>query len=57
MKAEIESLTIAAPAADLTSIRVIENDLKSVGRIAVINFAEADELAVLDVVLKEAEDN
>ena len=57
MKAEIESLTIAAPAADLTSIRAIENDLKSVGRIGVINFAEAEELAVLDVVLKEAEDN
>jgi valyl-tRNA synthetase len=57
MKAEIESLTIAAPAADLTSIRAIESDLKSVGKIDVMNFAEAEALSVLDVVLKETENS
>ena len=57
MKAEITSATLAAPEAELASIRLFEADLKSVGRIDVLNFAEAAELTVLDVVLKETENN
>ena len=50
------SATMQAPAAVLTSIRVFERDLKGVGRIADLAYAEADEVAVVDVVLKPAEE-
>ena len=56
MKAEVLSATMQAPAAVLTSIRVFERDLKGVGRIADLAYAEADEVAVVDVVLKPAEE-
>lgn len=53
MKAPIDSATLQAPAAVLTSIRTIETDLKSVGKIAALTYAEAEEVAVTDVVLGE----
>jgi valyl-tRNA synthetase len=56
MKAEITSATLAAPEGALAGIRLFEADLKSVGRIEQLNFVMAEELAVLDVVLKETED-
>jgi valyl-tRNA synthetase len=56
MKAEVLSATLQAPAAVLTSIRVFEKDLKGVGRIEDLAYAEADEVAVIDVVLKPAEE-
>jgi len=54
MKAEVVSATLNAPAAALTSMRVFESDLKAVGRIAELSYAEADEVAVTDVVLEVA---
>ena len=56
MKAEVLSATLKAPAAVLTSIRVFEKDLKGVGRIEDLAYAEADEVAVIDVVLKPTEE-
>ena len=56
MKADVLSATMQAPAAVLTSIRVFERDLKGVGRISDLAYAEADEVAVVDVVLKPAEE-
>jgi len=53
MKAPIESATLVAPAAVLTSLRGIEADLKSVGKIADLAYAEAAEVAFADVVLAE----
>jgi len=53
MKAAVESAVIAAPATVLTSLRLLENDLKSVGRIATLGYAEAEELAMTDVILAE----
>ncbi len=52
MKAEVISATLQAPAAALTSVRVFESDLKAVGRIAELSYAEADEVSVTDVVLE-----
>jgi valyl-tRNA synthetase len=45
-----------APAAVLTSIRVFEKDLKGVGRIEDLAYAEGEEVAVVDVVLKPVEE-
>ena len=56
MKAEVLSATLQAPASVLTSIRVFENDLKGVGRIADMALEAADEVAVVDVVLKPQEE-
>ena len=56
MKAEVLSATLQAPAAVLTSIRVFEKDLKGVGRIEDLAYAESDEVAVVDVVLKPVEE-
>ena len=56
MKAEVLSATMKAPAAVLTSIRVFERDLKGVGRIEDLAYAEAEDVAVVDVVLKPAEE-
>lgn len=53
MKAEILTATMKAPAAVLTSIRVIERDIKSVGRIEDLAYEEGEELAVVDIVMKE----
>ena len=57
MKAAVESAVIEAPAAVLTSLRLIETDIKAVGRIASLGYAEGEELAMVDVVLAEALEN
>ena len=56
MKAEVLTATMQAPAAVLTSIRVIEKDLKGVGRIEDLAYAEGEDVAVVDVVLKPVEE-
>ena len=56
MKAPIQSATLQAPAAVLTSMRLIEADLKSIGKISDLAYAEADELAMIDIVLAEVTD-
>ena len=53
MKAPVESATLQAPAAVLTSLRSLEADLKSVGKIADLAYAEAEELGLVDVVLAQ----
>jgi valyl-tRNA synthetase len=53
MKAAVESATIQAPAAVLTSLRVIESDLKSVGKISALTYAEGDEVAMTQIILAE----
>jgi valyl-tRNA synthetase len=53
MKAVVESAVLAAPAAVLTSLRLLETDLKSVGRIETLGYAEADEVAMVDIVFAE----
>jgi valyl-tRNA synthetase len=57
MKAEVLSATMQAPTAVLTSIRVFERDLKGVGRIEDLAYAEAEDVAVVDVVLKPVEES
>jgi valyl-tRNA synthetase len=53
MKAPVESATLVAPAAVLTSLRAVESDLKGVGQIATLNYGEAEEIGVVDVVLTQ----
>lgn len=53
MKAPVDSAVLQAPAAVLTSLRSLESDLKSVGKIADLTYAEAEEVAFTDVVLGE----
>jgi valyl-tRNA synthetase len=53
MKAEIETATIEAPAAVLSSLRLFESDLKAVGRIRDLAYEEANEVAVSNIVLAE----
>ena len=53
MKAEVASATLQAPEATQAGIRAFETDLKSVGRIHVLNWATADEISMTDVVLAE----
>ncbi|MEI6590874.1 MAG: class I tRNA ligase family protein, partial [Actinomycetes bacterium] len=53
MKAEIETATIEAPAAVLSSLRLFESDLKAVGRIRDLAYEEATEVAVSNIVLAE----
>ena len=53
MKADVESAVLEAPAAVLTSLRLLESDLKSVGRIATLGYAEGDLVAMVDVILAE----
>jgi valyl-tRNA synthetase len=50
-KTEVASATIAGPAL----LRDAAGDLKAVGRIAVLEFAEADEVAVTSIVLAETD--
>jgi valyl-tRNA synthetase len=54
MKAAVESATIEAPAAVLTSLRLLEADLKSVGKIQSLTYAEGEELAMTQIILTEA---
>jgi valyl-tRNA synthetase len=53
MKAAVESATIEAPAAVLTSLRLLEADLKSVGKIHSLAYAEGDEVAMTQIILAE----
>jgi valyl-tRNA synthetase len=53
MKAAVESATIEAPAAVLTSLRVLEADLKSVGKIRNLAYAEGAEVAMTQIILAE----
>ncbi len=48
-KTEVTSATIAAPAATIASLQSAEGDLKAVGRIAELTFAEAGDLAVTNI--------
>jgi valyl-tRNA synthetase len=54
MKAAVESATIEAPASVLTSLRLLEADLKSVGKILDLAYAEGPEVAMTQIVLAEA---
>lgn len=55
MKAEISSLTIEASEADIKSLKLIESDLKSVGKIDDINYKVSDSLAISGVSFKPAQ--
>ena len=52
MKAEITSLTISAPEEKLQELRLIESDLRSVGKIEKISFVAGDVLAISNVSFK-----
>jgi hypothetical protein len=54
MKAEIESLTIGASAADIELLKQIESDLKSVGKIDEVGYKVSDSLAISGVSFKPA---
>ncbi|MET0735957.1 MAG: valine--tRNA ligase, partial [Microbacterium sp.] len=56
-KTAVTSLTVAAPAATLAAVQLAEGDLKAVGRIAEIRYADADSLVVSDVELAPAEES
>jgi len=56
MKASVESAILEAPATVLTSLRLLETDLKAVGRIETLGYAEGEEVAMVDVILKEIEE-
>ena len=53
MRAEVASATLCGPQEALAKVRVFEADFKSVGRIAQLDFADADELAMANFVLVE----
>ncbi|WP_029145414.1 valine--tRNA ligase [Microbacterium luticocti] len=54
-KTPVSHVTIAGPADVVAAIRLAEGDLKAVGRIAEITYAEADELTVSDIELAAPE--
>ena len=56
MKAAVESAVLEAPAAVLTSLRLLETDLKAVGRIETLGYAEGEEVAMVEVILKAVEE-
>ena len=55
MKAEISSLTIEANEADIESLKHIESDLKSVGKIDEVNYKSSESLAISGVSFKPAQ--
>lgn len=55
MKAEIESLTLEAPEAQLGYLRHIESDLKSVGKITTLNYQAGEALLVSAVKFNPAQ--
>ena len=55
MKAEITSLTIEANEADIDSLKHIESDLKSVGKIDQINYKVSESLTISAVSFKPAQ--
>jgi valyl-tRNA synthetase len=50
----VDSAVIAGPEAEIAAIQAAAGDLRSVGRIAELRFASADELAVTDILLAQA---
>ncbi len=56
MKAVVESAVLQAPAAVLTSLRLLETDLKSVGRIVTLGYVEGEEVAMVDIILAEVDE-
>ena len=55
MKAEISSLTIEASEEEIESLKLIESDLKSVGKIDDINYKVSESLAISGVSFKPAQ--
>ena len=53
MKAAVDSAVIEAPPAVLTSLRLLEADLKSVGKIRSLAYAEGEEVAMTQIILAE----
>jgi valyl-tRNA synthetase len=56
MKAAVESAILEAPATVLTSLRLLETDLKAVGRIETLGYSEGEEVAMVEVILKAIEE-
>jgi valyl-tRNA synthetase len=56
MKAVVESAVLQAPAAVLTTLRLIDSDVRSVGKIQDLAYQEGDELAVIDVIMAPVEE-
>ncbi|WP_309066263.1 valine--tRNA ligase [Microbacterium sp.] len=54
-KTPVARATIAAPADRIDALRTAGDDLRAVGRIAELNFAEADEFSVTDIELAPVE--
>ena len=54
-KTPVATATIAAPAAKIEALRAAADDLRAVGRIAELGFAEAEELAVTAIELAPVE--
>ncbi|MEV7633283.1 valine--tRNA ligase [Microbacterium sp. NPDC089318] len=54
-KTPVATATISAPAAKIDALRAAADDLRAVGRIAALGFAEADELAVTAIELAPVE--
>ncbi len=50
----VDSAVIAGPEAEIAAIASAAGDLRSVGRIAELRFASAEELAVTDILLSQA---
>lgn len=55
-KTPVATATIAAPAAKVEALRAAADDLRAVGRIAELTFADADELAVTAIELAPVEE-
>jgi valyl-tRNA synthetase len=55
MKAEISSLTIESSAEEIESLKHIESDLKSVGKIDEVNYKSSESLAISGVSFKPAQ--
>jgi valyl-tRNA synthetase len=53
MRAEVATATLCGPTEALDKIRLFEADFKSVGRIAQLDWADAAEVSMADVVLVE----
>lgn len=51
MRAEVSSMTLAAPDAELELVRAAEADLRAAGKITELDYASADELAIRDAEL------
>jgi valyl-tRNA synthetase len=54
-KTPVAAVTIAGPAAAVEALRLAEGDLKAVGRIADVRYAEADSISVTEIELAAAE--